>query len=74
MLHLSFDVGFVHVVGEHEGLLKLGVGELSAEELAVLLVAAFGLLAILVLAFSLLFFALLAIFLIAVAAFFHAND
>ena len=74
MLYLGFDMGLVHIVGEDEGLLKLGVGEFSAEELALLLVAALGILALAVLALAFVVLALLAVFFVAVAALLHRDD
>ena len=77
MLYLGFDMGLIHIVGEDEGLLKLGVGELSAEELALLFVAAFGILALALMALALVLLALLAIFavfFVAVAALLHRDD
>ena len=68
MLYLGLDMGFVNIIGKDKCLLKLGVRELSTEELAFLFIAAFWILALSVFAFVFVLLALLTIFFFTVAS------
>ena len=70
MFYLCLDVTLVYIVGQYEGLLELSVRELSAQILALFLVAAFSVMALLALfvVFTLL------LLVIAVAALLHGDD